>query len=136
MKTLFLTLLITVFLGGTVIGQSKAAKEVKVQINEQARITGTKVTVKFLELVEDSRCPTGTNCVWAGNAKIKVQITKNGKSPKILELNSNGPETAAFDGYIFKLTALTPHPAINIRINRNGYIATIQVDPVRKPARS
>ena len=136
MKTLLLTLFLTFLFGSAAIAQTKAAREVKVQINNQARVTGTKFTVKFLELVEDSRCPTGTNCVWAGNAKVKVQITKNGKSPKILELNSNGPETAAFDGYIFNLTALTPHPAINIRINRNGYIATIQVDPVRKPARS
>ena len=135
MKTLLLTLFLTFLFGSAAIAQTKAAREVKVQINNQARVTGTKFTVKFLELVEDSRCPTGTNCVWAGNAKIKVQITKKGKSPKILELNSNGPETAALDGYIFKLTALTPHPAINIRINRNGYVATIQVAPMQKPAR-
>lgn len=127
MKTVFLTLLITLVFGGSVIAQMKTGREVKVQVNNQARVAGTKYTVKFVEMVEDSRCPTGTNCVWAGNAKIKIQITKNGKTPKILELNSNGPETAAFDGHTFKLTALTPHPAMNIRINRNGYIATIRV---------
>jgi len=135
MKTLLLTLFITFLFGGSILAQAKGAKEVKVQVNKQARVSGTKFTVKFLELVEDSRCPTGSNCVWAGNAKIKIQITKNGKSPKTLELNSNGPETAAFDGYTFKLIALTPHPAINIRINRNGYVATIAMEPVQKPAR-
>lgn len=117
----------TLLFGGSVIAQTKGVREVKVQVNKQARVTGTKYTVKFVEMVEDSRCATGTNCVWAGNAKIKVQITKNGRSPKILELNSNGPEAAAFDGHTFKLAALTPHPAMNIRINRNGYVATIQV---------
>ncbi len=134
MKTLLLTLLITFLLGGSAIAQAKGAKEVRVQVNKQARVSGTKFTVKFLELVEDSRCPIGTDCVWAGNAKIKIQITKNGKSPKIIELNSNGPETEAVDGYIFKLTALTPHPAINIRINRNGYVAIIVMEPMQKPA--
>ncbi|MEJ7848670.1 MAG: hypothetical protein WKF92_11350 [Pyrinomonadaceae bacterium] len=135
MKTLLLTLFITFLFGGSDLAQAKGVKEVKVQINKQARVSGTKFTVKFLELVEDSRCPTGTNCIWAGNAKIKIQITKNGKAAKILELNTNGPETAALDGYIFKLIALTPHPAINIRINRNGYIATISVNQVQKTQR-
>jgi len=133
MKILFLTLLLTLTFGGVTIIEAKTQKIVKIQINQQKKVTGTKFTVKFLEMVEDSRCPTGTNCVWAGNAKIKVQVTKNGKAPKILELNSNGPETAAFEGHTFKLTALTPHPATNIRINRNGYVATIRI--TSKPGR-
>ena len=135
MRTLILTLFITLLFGGCVMVLAKGAKEVKVQVNKQARVSGTKFTVKFLELVEDSRCPTGTNCIWAGNAKIKVQITKNGKSPKILELNSNGPETVAFEGHTFKLKALTPHPATNIRINRNGYVATVVVEQIQKAPR-
>jgi hypothetical protein len=42
-------------------------------------------------------------------------------------LNTNRPsEGAFFAGYRFALTALTPEPASNIRINRNRYAATIE----------
>jgi len=31
-------------------------------------------TVTFVEVVEDSRCPEGTDCVWAGRAQIRVEV--------------------------------------------------------------
>ena len=128
MKILFLTLLLTLFFGGVTIIEAKTQKVVKVQINQQKKVIGTKFTVKFLEMVEDSRCPSDTNCIWAGNAKIKIRVTKSGKTAKIFELNTNlADKTVVFEGHEFKLTALTPAPRSNIRINRNGYTATLTV---------
>ena len=31
-------------------------------------------TVRFVEVVEDSRCPEGVACVWEGRAKIRVEV--------------------------------------------------------------
>ena len=31
-------------------------------------------TVRFVEIVEDSRCPEGVECVWAGRAQIRVEV--------------------------------------------------------------
>ena len=31
-------------------------------------------TVTFVEVVEDSRCPEGVECVWAGRAQIRVEV--------------------------------------------------------------
>ena len=42
-------------------------------------ITFDGVTLRFLEVVEDSRCPTGLSCVWAGRAIVKVEVTSKGK---------------------------------------------------------
>src|SRR5688500_11058174 len=57
--------------------------------NGQQKVSKTgRITVKFLELIEDSRCPADVNCVWAGVARIKVQLRKNGKSAEV-ELNTN-----------------------------------------------
>lgn len=30
--------------------------------------------------MEDSRCPTGVTCIWAGRARVKVEITSEGKT--------------------------------------------------------
>jgi hypothetical protein len=120
---------IFVFIGLTAVS-AQTGKEISVKVNETAS-AGNGVRVKFVEMVEDSRCPTDTDCVWAGNAKIKIRVTRNGRS-KVLELNSNlQPKTASFAGYIFRLIGLTPEPRSNIRINRFGYVATIEMRKVR-----
>ncbi len=133
MKTIFLTLLLTLFFGAMINVEAKTPKILKLRLHEQKNIAGTKLTVKFLEMVEDSRCPKGVNCVWAGNAKISIEISKNGKSAKTFELNSNlDPQTIMFEGCKFRLIALDPYPANNIRIDRNGYIAAIEIVATKK----
>lgn len=100
----------------------------KVQIYHEANVSG--VRIKFVDLIEDSRCPIDTQCIWAGNAKLKVQLSKNGRS-KIVEMNTGtAPRTIRFEGYEVKVTKLTPQPASNIRIRKDGYVATFSV--VRK----
>lgn len=47
--------------------------------------------ISFVEVVEDSRCPTGVQCAWAGTAKIRVSIDGN---PFVLTL----PHTGGRDG--------------------------------------
>jgi len=102
-------------------------QKVSVQVGKSATESHSKIKVEFVEMVEDSRCPKDVNCVWAGNAKIKVKVTKGGNS-KVLELNSNtATKDSAFGGYVLKLEKLTPEPASNIRINRNGYVAVISM---------
>src|SRR5690348_4772824 len=110
---------------------AQAAENVRVQINHQARAYRAGIKIKFVELVEDSRCPVDVNCIQAGNAKIRVEVSKRGRS-KTLELDSNSMKGAAiFEGYRFQLRKLTPEPRSNVRINRNGYVATVHVERTR-----
>jgi hypothetical protein len=112
----------------TVVPASAArrAETVRVQINKEKKFPKAKLSVRFVELVEDSRCPTDTQCVWAGNAKIKIRVTMNGRTHD-LSLDTNGPHQAATaEGYSIKLLSLTPAPRSNIRVDRNGYVATFE----------
>ncbi|QAA82063.1 hypothetical protein EI546_10170 [Aequorivita sp. H23M31] len=51
---------------------------VKVPLDKSVEIKG--ISIKFVEVVEDSRCPKGVNCIWAGRAIVKVEVTANGKT--------------------------------------------------------
>ena len=126
MRILTAVLLILFGFGSFSAVAAKQPERISVKINGSAAAKGG-IRIKFVELVEDSRCPTDTNCIWAGNAKIKVRITKNGRS-KDLEMNTGpDPTEVFFAGYSFRLVGLTPEPRSNIRINRNGYVAKIGV---------
>ncbi|MCA1622879.1 MAG: hypothetical protein LC768_00870 [Acidobacteria bacterium] len=108
--------------------QAQTNQKVTVQINQQKTITKNKLTIKFVSLVEDSRCPTDTNCIWAGNAKITIKVSNAKAAAKTFELNTNSkPQSVSYAGYEIKLADLNPKPATNIRINRNGYTATFVV---------
>lgn len=128
MKTkLILALLLTFVFGTIQIIEAQSRQQQKVQINKQKKFSKSNLTIKFVSLVEDSRCPEGTDCVWAGNAKIKIEVIK-GRAKETFEINTNlGPKGATYDGYSIELISLTPVPKENIRINRNGYVATFTV---------
>ncbi len=129
MRKTILALLLT-FVFGTFL-QAQTNQKITVQINHQKTLAKNKLTIKFVALIEDSRCPVDTNCIRAGNAKIKIALKKGGAS-KTFELSTNDqPQTISFAGYAIKLTDLNPHPATNIRINRLGFTATFEITKPR-----
>src|SRR5438046_10625208 len=85
------------------------------------------INIKVCEMVVDSRCPTGTDCIWAGNANVKVSVT-SGLRTQIFELNSNTqPTSIKFSGFDIKLSGLEPRPAANVRIDPSKFVATFDV---------
>lgn len=109
-----------------VTGQNRG--QVRVQIHKEKPIVKNKLRLRFLDVIEDSRCPEGTNCIWAGNAKIKVQIRKPGGPPKIFELNTGMAEqSVTIEGYEVKLTALTPHPKADTQMKKAAYTAVFEI---------
>jgi len=105
---------------------------VRVKVGNSSTERKSKIKVEFLEMIEDSRCPIDTTCVWAGNAQIKIRVSKNGRS-QTMELNSTvNNKDNTFNGYEFKLGTLTPVPRSNIRIDRNGYVAMISMAKLGK----
>ena len=128
MKLLLTSLFATLIFGAfTVV----SGRQVEVQIGHEKRVANGGIRLKFVDLIEDSRCPTDTQCIWAGNAKIKISLSHAGRRPKFFEINTGvKPQTIVFAGYEIRITKLTPAPATNIRIRKDGYVATFSV--VRK----
>jgi len=129
MKTLFFGLILTLVFGaGAVAVQAqRAQQQLTVRVNRQAKHARSNLTIKFVA-VEDSRCPSDANCVWAGNAKVTIQVTGRRGQSKTFDLNTNlEGKSARFDGYEITLGTVTPYPASNVRINRNGYTASFTI---------
>ena len=128
MKTLLLAVILAAVPGNFVAARPRTTETVTVGINKEKVFPKSKVRVRFVSLIEDSRCPIDTKCVWAGNAKISARISINGHTSTV-DLNTNARDTAVVvEGYSIKLIRLTPEPRSNVRINRNGYQATLEVE--------
>ena len=126
MRTLFLSLLLTMILGAVTIN-AQNMQQVSLRINRQAKVSRSNLTIKFVA-VEDSRCPADANCVWAGNAKVTIKVTNGRGQSKTFDLNTHlQQKSARFDGYEITLGEVSPYPRSNVRIDRNGYTANFSV---------
>lgn len=86
-------------------------ESVTLRVGEQKTSTLGKIKVNFVEVLDDSRCPVGATCVWAGNAKVKITLAKGKKAAKTVELNSTlQPRVITFEGYDIQFVDLTPRP--------------------------
>lgn len=90
---------------------------------------GEGLEVRFVSVLEDSRCPKGEQCITAGNGRIQLQLKKSKKEPVTLELNtSSGTQAADYEGYEIKFVGLDPYPKMGGSIKPADYVVTILVN--------
>lgn len=104
--------------------------QVEVQIGETAPIGSDGLALTFLEVSEDSRCPSDVVCVWAGRATISINLQRNGRSLGDFSLTLGEGAAAPVverEGYIIRLTALEPYPISTRPISSGRYLAILAV---------
>ena len=128
MRKPVLALILTFVFGGLIEAGAQTSRPVTIRVNQQKTIIKNKLTIGFVSLMEDSRCPVDVNCVWAGNARIQIKVGRSKNAMKTFELNTGlKPKIISFAGYEIKLISLDPKPRTNARIDRNAYTATLAV---------
>lgn len=77
-----------------------------------------QMNITFKNIAEDSRCPQGTQCVWAGVAVANVEFMSTTSRPMILQLSTaevsgkSYHKTQNFNGYSINLVEVTPQPNV------------------------
>jgi hypothetical protein len=82
---------------------------------QEATISGANLSLRFTDVIEDSRCPTQVECVWTGQARIAVVATQGQAEPTTMEFNTNPApgqtrQTAEVGAYTVELKSLDPYP--------------------------
>lgn len=57
--------------------------------------------IKFIDLIEESRCPPDVQCFWQGQVGVKIKI--NDVTELIVGDSEKYPASIQFEGYSFKL---------------------------------
>jgi hypothetical protein len=98
-----------------------------------AKIDTERLEIRFVEVLEDSRCPPNVQCVWAGRARIRVSVSQDGNGLGDLELSTldqaqdKAPKLA---GYRFTFVAVAPGPPAAGGPIPDHYVATLRVEKV------
>jgi hypothetical protein len=106
----------------------RLGQEFDLKINQKAMIEGEGLAVVFESVLEDSRCPEGVDCIWSGNAKIKVRSSKQKQTPATIELNTDvETKSSSYLNYEIRLIALKPRPKADKAVQPDEYKATLIV---------
>jgi hypothetical protein len=115
------------------IGPSEAIAQKDMEISVKAGKTkcerSSRVSIRLVEVVEDSRCPVGVNCIWAGRAVVKVTATKSGEAPATFELADNDEKSnVEFAGYRIHFKSLLPKPTADGEPKQEDYVAVFRLE--------
>ncbi|HVG28283.1 MAG TPA: hypothetical protein VM864_01050 [Pyrinomonadaceae bacterium] len=101
---------------------------VAIRQGRDVKIKGEDLKIAFLSVAEDSRCPDGVKCVWAGNAKVRLSVRNSKDECAEFELNTNlEPAVYDFGKYQISLAHLSPYPSVNGELKPRSYTATVVV---------
>ena len=107
----------------------EAAGQIVLAPGESMRIREFDITITFEGVVEDSRCPTGVDCIREGDAAVRIRIDARAVPPATYILHTS----EAFDREIVhgevrvRLVAVTPHPAVGSTRRPEDYRATLSI---------
>ena len=96
--------------------------------------SGKQAAAKKSKLVtEDSRCPEGAQCIWAGNAKVQVEISVPNGEKKTFEFNTGtGPKGDQIGGWAVTLESLSRNLASNEPSGPKKYIAKFTIERLQR----
>lgn len=105
-------------------------ESITLAVGEAAMVEGTPLTIRFVEVEEDSRCPTGVDCVWEGVAVTLLEVSAGTEQHVItLQARAGMRQSTGVAGFSVEISALTPYPEYLETIDTGEYRLTLKVTP-------
>ncbi len=101
--------------------------EFSLYVGDSVVIKDHGIKLKFLDVLEDSRCPSDVICIWEGTVSLMINIEFNGQDLGNFILNSSNSHKASFMEYYAKFKELKPYPISTEIIPKTSYHATFIV---------
>jgi hypothetical protein len=84
------------------------------------------LSVRFVSVIGDSRCPVDAVCFWGGDAIVRIHIAAGtGRGDR--DLHTSTMEPVTFDDVQVRLVELTPYPFSGRDTPTSEYRATLRV---------
>ena len=108
-------------------------EEFSLALGEKTSIPSEDLTLQFLGVPVDDRCPTQVECEYSGQAFVEIEVVTANRDSILLEFNTNpwpdiNLQIITELGYVFELIRLDPYPEqIDNPIQAEDYRAVMVV---------
>ncbi len=130
----FVSIFCMIFIGGCIQNITDLDVPFQLKINQVAFIKSENIKIIFMNVTEDSRCPSDVECIWEGQVTIVINIFKNNQFIGEFNLTSRtGFDELAikeFDGYSINLIKVEPYPISTQIIELSDYIVIFNVSKI------
>ncbi len=109
------------------------AYPLKLSVNQTAYLATADLDFRFVNVTEDSRCPSDVQCIWAGQISILVEYSRAstgehlGNFTLTLMGGASSDVLVGAEGYLVKLVRVDPYPVSTTQILPSDYAATLIV---------
>lgn len=83
---------------------------VAVDVGATARFEAAGVSVTFVAVASDSRCPLKVTCVWHGDGEVVLDLRGDGTERRVVLHIGVDPRSTEFGGVVIELVGLSPEP--------------------------
>lgn len=106
----------------------------KLTLNQTAYLAPADIAFRFVNVTEDSRCPSDVQCIWAGQVTTLIEYTRASTGERLGDLSltliggtSNDLSTKVIQGHTITLANVEPYPVSTKTIHSSDYVATLVV---------
>jgi hypothetical protein len=110
------------------------AESYEMRVGEERAARGADFTLRLAAVPEDSRCPEGVQCVWAGSVGVEL-VFCGPKSEASARLNTNRPpRVLKYRGRYVRILAVGPKKVEGREIKPADYVIILEVSRDRPAA--
>jgi hypothetical protein len=120
----FFLMLLTCFLS---CSESTALNHTAISSSSFSNVADGNLYIKLIEM-NDSRCPTGTVCIWEGTAAMKILIGTSIENAEEYSIETNGKDSIINYKY-FSITVnkVDPYPVNGSTYKLSDYILDLTI---------
>jgi len=88
----------------------KLGETLTLKIGEVVEVNGEALIVTFDKIIDDSRCPTGVDCFWEGQAEVNLLVNQTKEVVVIMRAEHEALAKDTLDNFVFTLLTVNPSP--------------------------
>lgn len=112
---------------GSPTGPSPINRDYLLAPGQSVPITAAALSLKFLGVANDSRCPADALCVTGGSARVDIQVTASTGTVQIINFETGDPKAVQIGSLTIDLVQLSPYPFSAHPIDPADYRVTLRV---------
>lgn len=108
---------------------SGTAEPITLRVGATAPVQGSRATVTFEGVRDDSRCPRGVTCIWEGDAVAVFRVQTRADDAVVVELHANPgfAREGSAHGVTLSLERLAPEPEADAPVPAGAYVVTLRI---------